>query len=39
MKKSLNDIADVLWDSGFLEEAKILRELAAIIFEEIMNAK
>jgi len=37
--KSLNDIADVLWENNFFEEAKILRELSAIIFEELIYEK
>ena len=36
---TLNDIADILWENNFFDEAKKLRELAAIIFEEIANEK
>ena len=38
-EKSLNDIADILWENNFFEEAKRLRLLAANIFEGIMNEK
>jgi len=34
--KSLNDIADTLWENNFYEEAIFLRELMALIFEGIM---